>query len=960
MPLIVTADRAVASVTATGSDDWEVTSTPTGFRGITSADFADNDKVAGFVLWENGVDYEVYDTLEDDDSTLLEITNISGTVQISRPATPFKSSNGGSRVAAGSGTHTLVVGMGSGTAARLLRETNPTWKTFTNADATPDVSGYRLFKTNGTTTITAFDGMEAGKFFVVQRGGADITIADGAGISLPGDHDITLTAADPGAIFVEDGGVAVLVGRTGTVVLDEDDFASDSATRPPSQQSVGAYVSQAPNISASTTLTLSSGAFTPTVAAHVLAAESGTADDITDVTMTAFKVGAQVRVKADAGDILTVKTTGNISTDTGQDIVITGDRYVVFTKTASGVDAAASYIDRGLAIDLMEYGCVGDGTTEDTTRFQAAITAAIANVSSLTGVPARIISPPNKAYLVEELTYTDDIVFDMNGSELRGKFNDSSSGYSANILKKLPSDRTLLANDLHGTADAINGHRLVVRDCVFNGMYDSAVTINSDGPPCVMIWGDHVEFHNCTFTRFGQLGAAITGEDEVLDYRNQGVLLYDCPTAKVRDCFSWSNPCEDFVVQSSDKSTVLDIDGLRVDKSRYNSAATTLGQSGLIVYNLNGASRVRNFYLEKCVNSAVNFISEGEFSDFYIGTVTSSTAIDLNEAAIGGYGRAVVRNGYIGSASTTGVRVTGSNILIEDIEFGHNITYPIRIEQDITSDAALPEVPQSDIQATGITIRRLSAPDGLSASGNQFIFIDGQDASNPVRVHVEDIGMGADADASPANKANYTVYGHFCILTVSGMFNLGRTAMFYLEGDGCRFHAKDATFAPESGQTTHVLQMHDVSDGPIVTFDRCERLTSLDASHYDVLWSGTTADMECHRNHSPTIDTIETPTSVRNYIDGRMTLEWNGSIPGLADNGLWSPTTSSVPVNLNEDRVVGVRQDLNQSTLEVQVDARVTADNTITFYVINRSGASFSNPTSIYIDVEVAKAGYIN
>lgn len=210
MPLIVTADRAVASVTATESEDWQVVSTPTGFRGITSADFSDNDKVAGFVIFENGEDYEVYDTEDDTTSTLLEITNISGTVTISRPATPYKSSNGGERVTAGAGTHTLVVGMGAGTAARLLRETNPTWLTFSSGDATPSVAGYRLFKTNGTTAITAFDGMEAGKLFYVQRGNADIVITDGANIECGG-ANITLTATTPSAVFMEDNGVAVLV-----------------------------------------------------------------------------------------------------------------------------------------------------------------------------------------------------------------------------------------------------------------------------------------------------------------------------------------------------------------------------------------------------------------------------------------------------------------------------------------------------------------------------------------------------------------------------------------------------------------------------------------------------------------------------------------------------------------------------------------------------------------------------
>ena len=220
MPVIVTADRAVASVTATESEDWQVVSTPTGFRGITSADFADNDKIAGFVIFENGEDYEVYDSDDDATTSLLEVSNISGTVTITRPATPYKSSNGGARVTAGAGTHTLVVGLGSGSAKRVFRETNTTVTTFSSGDATPSVANYRLFKTNGSTAITAFDDMESGKLFTVRRGDADIVLTHGASIVLPGAVNLTLTASEPAAWFWEEAGVAYWIGGSGRLRAD--------------------------------------------------------------------------------------------------------------------------------------------------------------------------------------------------------------------------------------------------------------------------------------------------------------------------------------------------------------------------------------------------------------------------------------------------------------------------------------------------------------------------------------------------------------------------------------------------------------------------------------------------------------------------------------------------------------------------------------------------------------------
>ena len=219
MPGVVVADRAIASVIATAGEDWQIVSTPVGFQGITSANFSDNDKTAGFVIFEDGENWEVYDTDDDTDTALLEIANITGTVTITRPATPYASSNGGSRVTAGSGTHTLVIGMGAGTAKRILRETNPTIQTFTSGDATPSVQNYRFFKTNGSTAITAFDDMHGGQLFWVRRGDADIVITHGASIVLPGSANITLTEANPTAVFWEEAGVAYWVGGSTSTVL---------------------------------------------------------------------------------------------------------------------------------------------------------------------------------------------------------------------------------------------------------------------------------------------------------------------------------------------------------------------------------------------------------------------------------------------------------------------------------------------------------------------------------------------------------------------------------------------------------------------------------------------------------------------------------------------------------------------------------------------------------------------
>jgi len=215
---IKTADRVVVTVIRTDSseDIFQVADISDGFKGITSTDFSDNDLIHGFLLHEDGVQWEVYDFNGDDVSGLLQINNVTGTVTIDRPATPYASSNNGARISLGSGSHTLAIEVGSGSLARFFRETNPTWLTFTSGDATPSVANYRLFKTNGTTTITDFDGAEDGKIFYVYRGNADITIQHNAGvIETITENDISLTETNPTAFFVEDGGVIRQIGGGG-------------------------------------------------------------------------------------------------------------------------------------------------------------------------------------------------------------------------------------------------------------------------------------------------------------------------------------------------------------------------------------------------------------------------------------------------------------------------------------------------------------------------------------------------------------------------------------------------------------------------------------------------------------------------------------------------------------------------------------------------------------------------
>lgn len=147
---------------------------------------------------------------------------------------------------------------------------------------------------------------------------------------------------------------------------------------------------------AESTLTIATGAVTVTRAAHAIAAESSTADDLDTVTTTGFPVGATIRIRPDTGDTITVKNgTGNITTDTGGDIILDAvTDYCTLTVTAGGVVASfgsglvtadGSTTARSLAArfaectNVKDFGATGNGSTDDTSALQAAFTYAASN-----------------------------------------------------------------------------------------------------------------------------------------------------------------------------------------------------------------------------------------------------------------------------------------------------------------------------------------------------------------------------------------------------------------------------------------------------------------------------------------------------------------------------------------------------------------------------------------------------
>ena len=402
MPAINAADRVSFSVTATESGDWQLVDTPTSFQAITSANFSDGDYVTGYVLHENGEDWEVYDG--DTTDALLVVANLSGTLTLTRPATPFASTNSGNRIAAGTGTHTFVLTMGAGAFERFLRETNPSWNTFTGADATPSVQDYRYHKTSGTTTITRFDNMHTGQMFIVLRGDSDIEIEHNASIICPGAENITLTVENPSAIFAEDGGVAkcLVSGQSfSTPLLNQD---------------------------ASSELTVTAGAITPTLAAHTIDTEGDAAsDDLVTINGANFQAGNILYLSVvNASRVVTLKNgTGNLALPNNEDIVLSDPEQTVPLRfDGSSWNYAGFYSDfRGTEFFGDGGTIAADGNNEITVehrkRYRLTASDSIAGVIGLAdGQSAQLYSPATGSTTLEDAgTVTAGVALALSGAD---------------------------------------------------------------------------------------------------------------------------------------------------------------------------------------------------------------------------------------------------------------------------------------------------------------------------------------------------------------------------------------------------------------------------------------------------------------------------------------------------------------------------------------------------------------
>lgn len=225
---------------------------------------------------------------------------------------------------------------------------------------------------------------------------------------------------------------------------------------PPSIKLPASLPAAIPNARPSTILTISAGAVTPDRTSHVIAAETGTADDLATVNTTNFSAGDTINVSADAGDTITVKATGgNITTDTGSDIVLDAvTKYATLHVTAGGVVASLGGAGRLLTGEEPAYGVTTAGAADETSAISAALTAAA--LIGPTGRKGGVVTlPAGKILFTAQISIPAGVTLRGLGQQLTELVYGGASGPDGIVLGNRSTLLDLMVNGANLTTSAV-------------------------------------------------------------------------------------------------------------------------------------------------------------------------------------------------------------------------------------------------------------------------------------------------------------------------------------------------------------------------------------------------------------------------------------------------------------------------------------------------------------------------
>lgn len=573
-------------------------------------------------------------------------------------------------------------------------------------------------------------------------------------------------------------------------------------------------------------------------------------------------------------------------------------------------------------IDLARHGLYGDAETNSLRDETGAFLDAI-SVMADRGLKG-IISPGGLAYKLIEGLIPFSVDIDLGGSKLIGDFNGEYANKTATLLRTQSADNVSVA----------------IRDAVVDGMNLAQAPSANNGVP--LLWfdgGDLVELDRVEVLNGANRDATV--HSDLLDYTNAEVLIRNPKLVKVKDSRFWSSPGEILQIQSSDASTILQMDRCRFSKTRSHNPAQNYSSSSLNLFNLNSSSYAKGLIFQNHVKSAANILVAGiDVANVLVDGVSDSSGLDFNEASSAGLDQIRVRNVIGRNISGALVRASANSLLAENVK-GTNCLYTVRIEGDTSGGSIAGDwIVKAARELTGIVLRDIRGVGGTSGTTDTVISIVGASAALPAHVTVE--GGDDMYSGSPLAPIEYGINAQHCNLVLKGGGHReGRTALVRMTGRAS-FKADDVVFDTSSNGSvaTHLLLL-DAATVSDVLFRDCKNVGTLNAGASDIRYlNGTTQTGKIYIDRSDTIAVISDATKIVKRDGGVMVGSTAYNPPPISAGGRTSTTVTVVGAKTTDFAFASFAGDLSGLIIEY---ARVTAADTVT--------VGFMNPTSSTIDV---------
>jgi hypothetical protein len=464
-------------------------------------------------------------------------------------------------------------------------------------------------------------------------------------------------------------------------------------------------------------------------------------------------------------------------------------------------------------IDLDKYGLEGDGSTDDSTLFQAAI-----EYAESTGI-RRVFGRPGSIYKIRDIELTNDIEIDLRGGTLKG-FGTNLAG-SVRMF----------------TTEEADGVKLTIR----NGEIDGGLTTlgaSGVGDRTFLFQGGEVSLFDLDIHSLScrQANASPIALYDPTSHKSGNIWFLNCERVTVERCKSYYMGGEMVEVLSDDATTQYSFYGCTWSKIRQDTGLAGSG-SGLNTYTCHPSSQVEFCDFSDFISSPINHqMHGGSYRSVTCRDVSSSSGLDNSEAASLSWDGLVVENCNFYACASGGIRSAGSGLRVTNCGF----------ETVAGFDGILIEGTTGGVTWTGGTFPAggdrelkdivLNNIHSLGGGGRSLVKFEGAAAGTPIHAEIN----GMTHRTGTANVAG--IYAEHTKLTLrGGIVNVGSDHLVYLLSSGTIFGEK-AQFDPAS--TSHVLTFAGMAAVGQARLRDCERLGNLGVGKFDInLETGPAPDL---------------------------------------------------------------------------------------------------------------------